>query len=121
VKRSFPFRPSTSPCQDPVSDEAGEDRQQQRVNQAVADPAPEQLEDEVGAVRPRGRAGRVEDVEDEKDREESPHAEAPAPAAQEDRGNVDLLDPNIGRDRRDRDGEVDEVEEIVLKVEHRDA
>ena len=48
-------------------------------------------------------------------------AEAPAPAAPEDLGYVDLLDPDIGRDERDRDGEVDEVEDVVLQVEHRDA
>jgi hypothetical protein len=65
-------------------------------------------------VRPRRSIGRVEDVEDEEDRNAEAQAEAPAPATPKDLGHVDLLDTYIARDQSDRDGEVDEIEDVML-------
>ena len=83
--------------QELVGDEAGEHRQQERVDQAVADTTPEQLEHEVEAVRPSRRMLGVEDVEDEEGREHDPDAEAPLPAAAEDLRYIDMLDPHVTR------------------------
>jgi hypothetical protein len=82
--------------QDRVRDDAGEDREEQRVDQPVAEAAPEQLEDEVRAARPRGRILGPEDVDDEERSDGDTDGEAPAAIAAEDRR------ARCGRSRRAR-------------------
>ena len=115
------FQAADVPMQEPVGDETGKDRQQERVDKAVAHTTPEQLKDEIGAVRSCRRIFRVEDVEHEEDGEDNPKAKAPPPTAAEDLRHIDLLDPDVAGKQRDRDSEVDQVEDIVLHVEHRHA
>ena len=121
VNRSFPFKPADMPVQELVGDEAGEDRQQQRVDHSVADTAPEQLEDEVGAVRPRRRVGVLKTLKTRKAARTTPTPRLQRQRCRKISADIDLLDANVGSDECDRDGEVDEVEDVVLQVEHRDA
>src|SRR4029079_14633665 len=89
------FESADVPVQEPVGDETRKDRQQERVDKAIAHTAREQIEDEIGAVRSCRRISRVEDAEHEEDSEDNPKSEAPPPTAAEDLPRIDPLDPDV--------------------------
>ena len=100
-----------------VGDDAWEECQEQRVDRAVADPPPQELEDEVHAVRPRRGVVGAEDVPDHERRNGQAHDQAGKPVPREEGADVHLLPVDVRSQHRERDPEVRGVVDVVLKVE----
>src|SRR4029079_9410500 len=93
--------------------------QQQSVDDAVADAAPEHLEREIRAVWPGCGVAVDEDVSPEGYRRDDADSDAPRPVARERVTKVDSLDARVRTQQRKRHAEVQKVERVVLEVEHR--
>lgn len=95
VRLQLAPEPADAAVQEPVGDDAREDRQQEDVDEAVADTAPRQLEGEVEAAGAVGRVLRPQDVEDEDGREHDAGTDAPAQARRQERAEIDVLDADV--------------------------